>query len=62
MNTLKQISIRFTHSDYEKIEKCIQRGYAMNVVDFVRQAARDKCRELGIEIEPEKGTQVVFGG
>ncbi|MCL1904509.1 MAG: ribbon-helix-helix domain-containing protein [Methanomassiliicoccaceae archaeon] len=61
-NGEKAMSIRMPIRDYEIIEECVKRGYAMNATDFVRRAAREKCRDLGIEFDHEKTTQVVFGG
>jgi Arc/MetJ-type ribon-helix-helix transcriptional regulator len=62
MNNGKQVSIRLTPADISKIENCVNKGHAMNVVDFIRMAVREKCNEIGIEIEHEKGKQVVFAG
>jgi len=62
MNNGKQISIRLTPADVSMIEACVQKGYAMNVVDFVRQAVREKYADLGVEAQVKKTTQVVFGG
>lgn len=60
MNTTKQVSIRLTPADVAKIDYCIEKGYAMNTVDFIRQAVRDKCNEIGAIPAMEGPKQVVF--
>lgn len=57
----KQISVKFTKKDMEQIERAVQNGHGMNIVDFVRSATREKIVELGIQPESEKTVQVVFG-
>ena len=59
-NEGKQLSLRLTASDLAKIDALIKKGYAMNRVDFMRQAIREKCFGHGIEIEGEKTKQVIF--
>ena len=60
MNTDKQVSVRFTIKDIERIEAAVKSGHGMNVVDFVRSAAREKIIELGIPPESGKTVQMVF--
>ncbi|MCL2607689.1 MAG: hypothetical protein FWD92_03965 [Methanomassiliicoccaceae archaeon] len=60
MNTSKQISIRLTSADIENIEAVVENGKALNIVDFVRSATREKITELGIKPMFKETIQVVF--
>ena len=62
MNNGKQLSVRFTPSDLERIDAAVNDGHGMNTVDFIRSATREKLVELGIASVRSKTTQVVFGG
>jgi len=60
MNASKQLTVRLPEMDILRVEAGVKNGHAMNVADFIRRSVREKCDELGIILEPEKQTQVVF--
>ena len=58
----KQLTVKMPIRDYELLMACVKKGYAINITDFIRRAIREKCDDIGVQVERDKTAQVVFAG